>query len=87
MSLLTFIQGLNSCKGLRILIITHLIIPKFLNDVIFLEFILTHFFQYVKANQYQVTPLGMSNSQVMLTQEKPFYSPFMLSYIKAIESR
>ena len=76
MSLLTFIQGLNSCKGLRILIITHLIIPKFLNDVIFLEFILIHFFQYAKVNQYLITQLKMSNSQAMLIQEKPFYSPF-----------
>ena len=48
---------------------------------------MTHFFQYAKVNQHQVTQLGMSNSQVMLTQEKLSYSPFKWDYIKVIESK
>ena len=48
---------------------------------------MTHFFQYAKVNQHQVTQLEMSNSQVMLTQEKLSYSPFKWDYIKVIESK
>jgi len=46
---------------------------------------LTHFFQFVKVNQYQVTPLRKSNNQVKLAQDKPFYNPFMLGYTKVKE--
>ncbi len=78
-------RGLNFYKGLHIWAKNHLLALNFINNVIFREFILTHFFQYVKVNQYQVTRLRMSNNQVKLAQEKPFYNPFMWGYTKVIE--
>lgn len=78
-------RDLNFYKGLHILAKNHSLTLNLINNVIFREFILTQIFQYVKVNQYQVTPLKKSNNQVELAQEKPFYNPFMWGYTKVIE--